>query len=1091
MHFKKLELFGFKSFADKTILNFEEGITAIVGPNGCGKSNIFDSVRWVLGEQSVKELRGSSMEDVIFNGTELKPSLGFAEVSLTFSNESRMLAIEENEVTITRRLFRSGESEYLINKVTCRLRDVQEMLMGTGIGAEAYSLIQQGEVDLMVSAHPEDRRLIFDEAAGITKYKAKKKEALNKLKDTENNLLRINDIITEVKRHIASIERQANKARKFKDEYEKLKILEVKLARYDMAHSTTQKNQINSFINTMNEKISVLNRNLEEKTNALDNNINDLSELEQKINDVHSNEIKLEAQIDLNNRQIGFDQERIGNIEQNAVKLQQQKVSLIERCRLQQEKIEEFQRSICEIEQSFQENEAVLIEKRENFTNLEQLINEAKGKIKDHEDQILSLTSSQVNVRNDLIDVMKELQGSLARKRRLEHEQQKVRIEKQSVDQKFQNIEYQIQCVQGTVVDLVSERDNENQVFEDISMRLGEINKKIDALDKKRLFFKSQKEFIEKMHSQYNDMQDPVVEGRLFTQIRPLDHHTGIIGKVKEFHSVDLKETERIKKLWGEPYPQEIYEIICETKFIELDPVQIGNKIDEITQEINLLTEHKENFTQKAEGHREKITQIEEEIQNKERVKSACDAQRSAIIEEVNKLSQELELIDLETSEVSELSESSKKKEDELNFKLDTINKDIGWCQNDIKERQMVIALNTQQKEETNVAIVQMETEMSSNKEKLQGQNDNFRMFSETLDNWLEEMKKIEDEVTGQGQQKKRFEEDILNLQQKIEQIKNEKELLKQELIDLESLKSEKGQQINSSREQMTSLEEEIETIKKGLHDRQLQEQELSFGENRIKDRLQQTYKINIDEILPEQVDVNEEDSSQPDSLREDIGRLKKRCDAFGSVNLVAIEEFEELKERFEFLTKQQSDLLESKSQLMNTIQSINRSTRQMFMDTFTKIGENFRIYFRMLFGGGEAQLILMDPENVLESGIEIVAKPPGKKLQSISLLSGGEKSLTAIALIFGVFKVKPSPFCILDEIDAALDESNVGRFTYLLKDFSKIAQFIVITHNKKTIESSDIMYGITMPERGISRIVSVKFSDDKKKQIEEVPVPA
>ncbi|MBN1869477.1 MAG: AAA family ATPase [Candidatus Omnitrophica bacterium] len=1099
MYFKKLEIFGFKSFADKTVLNFEPGITAIVGPNGCGKSNIFDAIRWVLGEQSVKELRGDSMEDVIFNGTASKPSLGFAEVSLSFDNESRMLNIEYDEVTITRRLFRSGESEYLLNKNIMRLRDIQELLMGTGIGAEAYSLVQQGKVDLVVSARPEDRRMIFDEASGITKYKAKKREALNKLKDTENNLLRVNDITVEVKRQIASIERQANKARKYKVEYERLKEMEVKLARHQIGSYSEHKNRIRAKFDEMKNKETQIRQELAELSDLLNNEINYLSELELKISELHSDEIKLDGQVDLNNRQIGFNQERIESLNHNEQKLTQKKEELIERCREQQEKLEGFRQALFIVEETLRYNEQRLGEKRELLTRLERSIAGAKRKIQEHEEKILSLTSSQVSVRNELTDMMKESQGAIARKRRLEMENRKVLMEKSESDQKLDVVNGQINTVRETMDALKTDKTNRLSIIEESKVRLSQLDGQISQLEKKCLSLKSQKEFIEKLHAQYEDIPDPVIEGRIITQTPPLDHHTGILGKVKEVSLVNAGQFEYLKGRLGLPEAKQLYEIICETKFIELDPQQISIKIEELNYEISTLAFQKENLENKLREQRGSLEMIDAHIHSAEKEQSILEAQKKDMLTEAEKLAEELILVDTELQEVNGTLETLKKKEEELNYLLDTVSQDIGWCQNDIKARQVQVAVQSQEKEEILVAIAQLETEIESSKDKLRSEQEHQELFMRDLDKSLEEIKQIDDEVSEQGRKRTEYELGIETLQEKIKEIGISRQSLRGNLTDYETQKEDLGQRMNSSRLQMKSLEEEIDQINQRLHEEELEDQKLGFNEQDIKNRLFQTYKIDFDQAVAQQ-DLEarqraESEGPQPEeavnieALIADVDLLRKRCDSFGSVNLVAIEEFEELKERFEFLTKQQSDLLEAKSQLMNTIQKINRSTRQMFMDTFNKVGEEFRIYFRTLFGGGEADLILLDPENVLESGIEIVAKPPGKKLQNISLLSGGEKTLTAIALIFGVFKVNPSPFCVLDEIDAALDDSNVGRFNYLLKEFSKIAQFIVITHNKKTIASSDVMYGITMPETGISRIVSVKFSEDKEKQEELVEV--
>lgn len=1097
MYFKKLEIFGFKSFVDKTVFNFEPGITAIVGPNGCGKSNIFDSIRWVLGEQSVKELRGSSMEDVIFNGTESKPALGFAEVNLTLNNESRKLQIECDEVNISRKLFRSGESEYLLNKKTVRLKDIHELLMGTGVGAEAYSLIQQGKVDSIVSSRPEERRMLLDEAAGITKYKAKKKEALNKLKDTENNLLRVNDISMEVKRQIVSIERQANKARRYKEKYEKLKGLEVKMSVHHLASFTEQKNKVNMRIKELKSTEIKLSEEMREFETLLVHETNQMSEIEQKINDIRSESIRLDGQIDLGNRQAVFDRERIEDINQSNLKENAQKKQLIDRCGLQQKKIEELKNSLSDVECAMQANEQMLGEKRASLSVLEGMLKDSREKIRKDEGTILDLTTDKARVQNELTDIIKDVQGFLARKRRLEFENEKVLCEKAEVVQKLEDMNARIKELFLIIKGLELSRQNKQQILDELKAGLSRLDQAIDKLEKKKLFLKSQKDFIEKMHTQYEDMPDPVIEGKLITQAPPLEHHNGIIGKVKNIRLINSGNSESPDGEFVQAGTKQLYEIICETKFIELDPGQISVMIDEISKENENFIFQKDAINERIREQALDLKKIEEDIHNEEKSYSILEAQRKDVLEDEQKLEEELELIGSEFLEVNTDLESVRKKENELKYHLDTISQDIGWRQNDIKGCQDLISSKSKEKENLIVSIAQLETEAQSELDKLESQRENIGIFSSTLDSWLDEIKRIDEDILRQVRKKEGHEREIAEVAEKVKALKEKKEAFKGDLNDYNSRKLDVSQRIDSVSVNIESFENEINIIRQDLHERQLDEQKFSFDEKAIKDRLLQSYKIDLDEIKTEEPTRHQEKSEGQntievveeqdfESLQQEIEKLRKQCDSFGNVNLVAIEEYEELKERFEFLTKQQSDLFEAKSQLMSTIRKINRSTRQMFMDTFTQVSEEFRIYFRMLFGGGEAKLILLDPEDVLESGIDIIARPPGKKLQNISLLSGGERSLTAIALIFGVFKVNPTPFCVLDEIDAALDESNVVRFSYLLKDFSKVAQFLIITHNKKTIASADVMYGITMPETGVSRIVSVKFSEEGKKQIED-----
>lgn len=1092
MYFKKLEIFGFKSFADKMVLNFEEGITAIVGPNGCGKSNVFDSIRWVLGEQSVKELRGSSMEDVIFNGTDKRPGLGFAEVSLTFSNEKRSLAIEYDEVTISRRLFRSGESEYLINKSPVRLKDITELLMGTGIGAEAYSMVQQGKVDLVVSAKPEDRRIILDEASGITKYKTKKREALNRLKDTENNLLRINDIVVEVKKQIATTERQAKKAQKYKEEFEQLKGYEFVLAGHLLKQLEAEKRGLESKTQELKEQEVHLSRQIEEMTNLIEYESGLLQDLEDKISEYKSQEIRMANDIELNVRQIGFNEERIESLNDNTARLIQQKKQLEERCQAGQQKVDELNGELTQLRQTIQSQEENLEIKKSDLAGLLKAIEDAQSTIKSGEQKIFDLTSRQVSIKNHLTEVMKEIQGGLARKRRLEMESSKVHNERQEAESKLSSLDQNIIQSMAAFDNLKGTLSIEQGVLFDLKTKLDAAERSLSDFEKKKLFLVSQKEFIEKLLLQYQDNPDPVVESRFFTPAPPLEKYGAIIGKVKQVLDVVPEKLEQLKAQFSEFNVERLYEIICETKFIEQNPQDVENKIAALEQNILEVTATIHQLDEQVARQSLRIDEVTREILNYEKTLSVFETQKSSVVQETGKLSGEMESIIRELAETDALLESCNVREKELGSQLDSTFQDLKKHQQEIRDRQEGIAERSQKREESSIVIAQMETELQSWKDKEKSHGEILSGYAQSLLSDQNQIVTIDTEIVAIEAKQRKISVEIEELKFKIEELKIAKENFHNSYSEFDIQRLEKSQRINSCRSQQTSLHSQIETVRNELHGHQFKEQEISYKQQSIKDRLVQTYRLNIDENPP-QTDVQENAEAQPEvnfeELNAQIETLRKRCEGYGAVNLVAIEEYEELKTRFEFLTKQQSDLLTARESLMQTITKINRETKDMFMDTFVKVSEEFRVHFRMLFGGGEGQLVLLDMDNVLESGIDIVARPPGKKLQNISLMSGGEKTLTAIALIFAVFKVNPSPFCVLDEIDAALDESNVGRFAYMLKEFSKIAQFIVITHNKKTIAHADVMYGVTMQETGVSKLVSAKFNQTKAAQEPSEPL--
>jgi chromosome segregation protein len=1083
MYFRRLEIFGFKSFAQKTVMEFQPGISAIVGPNGCGKSNVFDAIRWVLGEQSVKELRGSSMEDVIFNGTDQKAPLGFAEVSLTFSNESRVLPIDHDEVIVTRRLFRSGESEYLINKNTSRLKDIVELFLGTGVGAEAYSLIQQGKVDLVVSAKPDDRRQIFDEAAGITKYKSKKKEALSKLKDTEDNLLRINDIVVEVKRQIATIERQAKKAQRYKEEFEILKDYELRLARDQMARFNEEGEGLAGAVRALQAQELDLTKQLEDLNNRIDNETLQLEEIEERINGFKAQEIHLENEAAMNASQISFNEERRQNMDEACQRLAADKAAALSRCGTHQVKIEEINESLLRLTENLAGLQANLQQKNVDLSVLMHSIEQAKVSIEQVEKEIFGLNGQQVRFKNQLTENMKRTMESLARKARLEHENSKINDEKVQVYRRGEAINSDLSQVQSQLQEFWADCNTRRQALEELKGRFAVQEAVIDDLEKNHVFLLSQKEFIQKMQVQYQDIPDPVVEGRFIATVRPSDKQTGIIGKIKA-----------VTVIAATSQSPELYEITYETKYVELDLQYLDDRIAAINEKLAQATGERTRLNQQIQEQSSLVEQVLKNIQEQEKKFSVLEAQKNDIELVSGKLVGELDVITSEFAEAEASLGALKVQEADLTSALQGIGGQIKRCQDDIKFKHESIAAKDQERQELNITVAQLETELSSLSERRKGFDDNLALHVQNLDRDLTDINRFESENSELEAKKIKISEDIVLLQQATEELQRKKGSLSAVLNEESAKKEEMSRRLNALRNGIRGIEDEIIRIKTETHNQQMRQQELQFNQRAIKDRLQQAYKIDWDQIQNEpaaEVIQGAEPNAELniEELTLEIEKLKKRCESYGAVNLVAIEEFEELKGRHEFLTKQQSDLLTAREQLLSTIQKINRTTRQMFTDTFVKVNEEFKIYFRMLFGGGEAQLVLLDPDNALECGIDIVARPPGKKLQNISLLSGGEKTLTAIALIFGVFKVNPSPFCVLDEIDAALDESNVDRFAKLLKEFAKIAQFIVITHNKNTMNAADIMYGVTMQERGVSRIVSVKFNEYKA-QPAMSPVP-
>ncbi len=1054
MYFKKLELIGFKSFMEKTTLHFEPGVTTIVGPNGCGKSNIFDAIRWVLGEQSVKSLRGSAMEDVIFNGTDNKQALGMAEVSLTFDNDSRFFNLDHNEVVVTRKIFRSGESEYFINKAQVRLKDILDLLMGTGIGAESYSLVAQGKIDLILSSRPEDRRLVFDEASGITRYKTQRREAARKLEDTEQNLLRINDIILEVKRQIGSLERQANKARRYREVFAEVKTKEINLAVFERHNLNRQKEEISSRLDVLKNEEGLLQAEIVEKESGVVRRREELEVWEDEAAEINNQILNLENLILRNKQHIGLNRQRIEELER-AQKNAQEQIEQAE-CRLEQDeaKLNKLKEEHMAVKKDMEEKSYLL---EENQSQLESIISQMKTSLENiarAKKNIMGLATQSAHVKNEIGDLNSRQQIHLARKKRLAIEKLKAKEERAQIEDSLNNLLSELRRMEADLEDFnlkISAFKNELNVA---TSSFNQINSDLDDLEKQKVALESQKEFLEKLKVQYEGI-DTSMNAVVYLDKLPGEKLTGLVVKIKHVDEPSLKFS-------GEAKP------------MDLDTQRVIAKIKAVEENIASLRNLKAEKETCIERLNQEMKAVEQKMQEQGVLVADKKASRQAVLEQFNKIKEEEEIADMELSEVDNELAALGERLSVLGAQLAELDAGQKAEEDFIHNEQERSIANNKLKEDTLVIIARTKTEVETLAKRLSSEEVTLKMLEDAYE---------------------QDKEGLLNLQRQIGESTQKKGLLTLEIKGLEGKIAQAGLDIEAQNARLKAgqekyggiladlerISEEIEegkkrmdALKENLHSLQMESKDLDFKNMSIKDRIMQCYKEDIDaqEITPAEIN--------PDTLSREIQTLKEKLDSYGTVNLVAIEEYDELKKRYDFLTQQQNDLVTSRDSLKEAIQKINRTTREMFCETFEKIKVEFKNYFRLLFNGGDAQLFLIDEHDPLESGIEIICRPPGKKLQNVLLLSGGEKTMSAIALIFAIFKIKPAPFCVLDEVDASLDEANVDRYGRLLQEFAGSSQFIIITHNKKTIANADVMYGITMEESGVSKIVSVKFSSDK-----------
>ncbi len=1182
MYLKRLEMYGFKSFADKATLEFMPGITTVIGPNGSGKSNISDCIRWVLGEQSIKSLRGSKSEDIIFSGTQSRKPLGYAEASIVIDNSDGKLPIEYSEATVTRRIYRSGESGYFINKTPCRLKDILELFMDTGIGKDGYSIIGQGKIDEILSNKSEDRRNIFEEAAGIVKYRTRKLESEKKLEQTKLNLLRINDIIAEIEANIGPLKIQSEKAKKFLDLREELKKIEVGLFLHNIENI---KQKIKDSLENMDvfeaqkvkeeEKLNNYQAEKEEIKAKLDEIIN---LIEQTQNLGFESEKKKEQF----NGQIKVDEERIENNKENFERYQkdieelkernalleeekkqkaekkdnllQNKVKFDEELKLKQEELEKYSKTLSDkeieieakkkkVEENIDLKYEIIAKVNAEIANLENLEKREKTLQGDIQSTISEL-DKQRNIKEDLnhkfYDIEKNKNELSKEIENLEKDKEEYQNKINSFDEKINSLETEHRITDARHKFLVeTERDKEgyarsvkllleateknpflskgvhgvlaNLISVDekyqtaIEMTLGGAIQNI-VTDTEEQAKKLVKHLRENNLGRASFLPISSVRGQKIGRYNSSGIN-GVIGVASDLVRFDKKYEQIILNLLGKTIIVENIDSAVELakknsysfRIVSLEgdvinpsgaitggsvakkTVNILGRGKEIKQLESTLKSIEKKIEQLKNEKSEYENSIKEKLEKYENSKSKIQEVEIVYATEKQKIDNaSLEILKLEakldkhrkedTEELQKEKETSTKLQEEYNQTLKNIDEESEKLNSEIEEFTNINKDNQKYIDDLNFDITNLKISVSSFDESeasidemVERINADIKNNEESINSKKEALEKIETDNIELEKDIQNIKEQIENLIKDVEQSSGKIEELKKERTD----KNEKLDEIEKNiLDQTTTLEE----IKNQIGKIEVKKSKLELELEQIVNKMWEEY-----ELTPNNIE-NAEPISNPSEVQKRVNSLRNDIKDLGNINVDAIKEYKETKERYDFMSEQRLDLEDSSNKLKKVIQEMTEKMKEQFSEQFKIINKNFGEVFKELFGGGKAELILEDEENILECGIQIQAQPPGKKLQNMMLLSGGEKAFTAIALLFAILKINPAPFCVLDEIEAALDDVNVYRFAEYLKKFSKDTQFLIITHRKGTMEVADTVYGITMEEKGISKLLSMKI---------------
>ncbi len=1190
MNFKQIELAGFKSFADKTTIKFDDGITAIVGPNGCGKSNVADALRWVLGEQSTKLLRGSSMQDVIFNGTEKRKSLSYCEVSLVFDNTARNFNLDFDEIVITRKLYRSGESEYLINRTPCRLKDIVNALHDSGVGRDGYSIIGQGKVDEIINSKPENRRAIFEEAAGIAKFKARKVENERKLDRTQENLTQVQIILDELEKQLGPLQRQAEAAKKFLEFRDELKQYEVNTYIYQYESASTTKAKIQERIDALNEEINLKQDGINKANAKYNNSMEEVNKIDKTMNELHDKILYLTVSLEKKAGEANVVRERIKFLkeeyESKKAELERQKAnseymkaqltssedkktkqqvyletlrktasdlsdkylaivdeltqSEVEANQKQRQMIdalskltdiksnlsalkaekEAYSQNLAELDKKIEALSSKIAERQKEQLTLSQEASDAydayiksKQAVEDISKALQILKTENEENNESIINTSSTIQILENRKKVLEDMQRDYEGFNYSIKRLMQDSE-QNKALKSKIVGLVANLMTIPQGFETaIEVALGNAIQNIITSDeedskaligylkqnnlgratflpisamKSRTLDNREQGYLNRNHCHGVASEIIKYDSKLRNVFESLLGRTVIVDTIDD--AVSLAKSSnfafKIVTLDGDVINPQGSMSGGSKKAISSNILMRDTEIEDITKQLEKLTAALETKKQDKEVYDKKIAALSLELEKANASAIATqvnNAQKSQLLEQFNIYIEEHDkermALSAERISVQERVDLITKAISQVDNK-DEIEVSKSDAEENIETRQKIYNDLKSQKDKYHedmtaikVNIASIESEITA----LEGEIDRLKANISETDNNIEALTHAVNSLDGaisgavssvnENKDKASVEKSVKDLDE-----------LKQKLASLDDYKARLQQEIKKYDEERTILTSEQN---RALDKRYQEESNLAKVDTDIEamqEKIYEDYELTYETCLP----LKQENYDIKEGLTQ-TSILKKEISKLGHVNVNAIEESKLVSERYEHYRTQVDDLVKAKEDLIQVIKELSTEMITRFETEFNKIQANFSKIFKELFGGGNARLELTESEDPLLAGVEIVAEPPGKKLQSITLLSGGEKALTAIAILFAILKLRPMPFCLLDEIEAALDDANVDRFARYLKRFSQETQFIVITHRKPTMELADRLYGITMEEKGVSKQVSVNLSEAVK----------